>query len=723
MRNRTITASVAVLILAAGNLSNISSPALAAPVCRTAPILNQTPDNSWTPTAGVSVRTWNFARGVSHNGPEATRVSVATANLESFDLKPLHSGFPTVSSPYTMVTKNNAYAAINTDFFDLSWPAFAWGPVVTNRVPEYMPLVYINGEWRSDWLKVVGTVEAIPDKAGGYTTTGRLKTGLNEIELGGLNLKTLPTDSVIVYNPDFVGKTPKGGATLVVQNGVVIESFSAGRSISVPSGTKVIQAVGRGATKIRKVGVQPSAEVKIDGPISKGFVSKGTLTAAKRNFSIVGVNLPSLKNGATIFNKNWKARRTPKGALTWVIANEKIVKVFKTGSTVKPTSDTTVVQFIQPSKAARTVVRGSETNISHSVPSTLKGYRTSGVVSATAGDIPIEAINLAVPNPKNALVFDSNWKSETPQGAITLKVQDNTIIEVDSDGNTSRPTSGQYVIQIPALLADLAGNFSTATSAVIELDLPSTRVNALTSTLIRSNSQLVVGSETIPIGAINYQRIASDQASLFNGNWLSRNRDRLTQAGKSSVVIREGKIAAIYPSGANLFANTTDTIIQFPRLFRPQVSAWTVGTPVTIELSVESKNKKDLINAFGRGRPNLNDGVIVTACDPYDDGVRPRTSIGWDAAGNVWLITGSPTGSNLDNDGYRNGGATVLQMAHWLQQLGATDAVSFDGGGSTWMMRNSPDGPRRVDMADPGNSNNPWIRPVPVSLGIVDRTD
>jgi hypothetical protein len=62
-------------------------------------------------------------------------------------------------------------------------------------------------------------------------------------------------------------------------------------------------------------------------------------------------------------------------------------------------------------------------------------------------------------------------------------------------------------------------------------------------------------------------------------------------------------------------------------------------------------------------------------------------------------------------------------MAQWLKQLGATEAVSFDGGGSTWMMRNSPDGPRRVDMADPGNSNNPWIRSVPVSLGIVDRTD
>ena len=710
-------------MLAAGSLSQISSPALAAPQCRSAPKLSSTPSNSWTPTAGVSVRTWNFAQGVSHNGREATRVSVATANLESFDLKPMHSGFPTVSNPFTMVSRNNAYAAINTDFFNLSWPAFAWGPVVTDRVPEYIPLVYSRGEWRSEWLKAVGTVKAIPDKAEGYVTTGRLKTPWNDIALGGVNLKILPTNTVIAYDKDFVGNTPKGDATLVVQNGVVIDSFAAGRSIPVPSGAKVIQAVGRSATSIRTVGVQPRAEIKMDGPISKGFATKGTLKASKGKFSVVGVNLSSLKNGATIFNKNWKARSTPKGALTWVIANDRIVKVFKSGSTVKPTSETTVVQFIQPSKAAKAVMPGAATNLSHSVPSTARGYRTSGDIRAAAGDIPLEAINLTLANPKNALIFDSNWKTETPKGAITLKIQDNTIVEVDLDGNTSRPAPGQYVVQIPARLTELASTFSAETSAVIELDLPATRINALTSTLIRSDSKLVVGSETIPIGAINHNRIASNQASLYNVNWRSSNQDRLTQAGKSSVVIRDGKIAAVYRTGANLFVNDTDTIIQFPRLFRAQVSAWTVGTPVTIELSIESQNKKDLINAFGRGRPNLNDGEVVTACDPNDDGVRPRTSIGWDAAGNVWLITGSPTGSNLDNDGYRDGGATVIQMAQWLQQLGATEAVSFDGGGSTWMMRNSPDGPRRVDMSDPGNSNNPWIRSVPVSLGIVDRTD
>jgi hypothetical protein len=723
MRTRSIALSLAILISAAGNVSQVSSPALAAPQCLTAPMLSQTPDNSWAPTAGVSVKTWNFARGVSHPGPEATRVSVAQANLENFDLKPIHSGFPTVTNPFSLVTEHNAYAAINTDFFDLSWPAFAWGPVVRDRIPEYLPLVNDNGIWRAGWLKVVATTTAIPATADGYKTTGSLKTSGNEIPLDGVNLKTFPKNAAISYDTSFIGNTPKGESTLVVKNGLVIEAFPKGKSMPVPADSIVIQATGSRAASLRLIAVNPSAQMKIDGPIAKGFTTKGTVTVGKSKHAIVGVNLPGLKTGATVFNKHWKSSTTPRGSLTWVVKDEKVVKVFKTGSTVRPTSTTSVLQFVKPSASVRSVPAGASVKVSHSLPSTARGYRTSGVITAAAGIIPIEAINLAVANPRSALVFDSNWKSPTPRGSVTLKIANNVLVDVDPDGNTSQPATGEVVVQIPGPLVAVADEFSAETRATIEIDPPTDRINSLSSTLIRSDSTITVGNMAIPIGAINHNRIASDSATIYNKHWIGRNKDRLAQAGKSSVVVRDGKIAEIYQYGADLYVTQTDTVIQFPRVFRTQVSAWVIGTPVTIKLSIESKNSKELINAFGRGRPNLTSGQVVAQCDPNDDGVRPRTSIGWDNAGNVWLITGSPTGSNLSNDGYRDGGATVIQMAQWLQQLGATEAVSFDGGGSTWMMRNSSSGPRRVDMADPGNNDNPWIRWVPISLGIVDRED
>jgi hypothetical protein len=51
--------------------------------------------------------------------------------------------------------------------------------------------------------------------------------------------------------------------------------------------------------------------------------------------------------------------------------------------------------------------------------------------------------------------------------------------------------------------------------------------------------------------------------------------------------------------------------------------------------------------------------------------------------------------------GYRQGGSTSSQMALWLMQLGATDAVLLDGGGSTTMQINQPDsGWERFDLPD-----------------------
>jgi hypothetical protein len=316
-------------------------------------------------------------------------------------------------------------------------------------------------------------------------------------------------------------------------------------------------------------------------------------------------------------------------------------------------------------------------------------------------------------------VFDQDWNTSTPKGAVTITISNGVVTDVDSDGNTNQPQDGQYVIQVPQVFASTARSFATTTTAAVTLGEPTNRVRTLTSTYIRSNGKVTVGSDVIPIGALNHNRFAKEYASVFDNRWLGQDNNKLTIRAPSSVVVRNGLIAEIYPTGANLYTSATDTVIQFPWMYRSIVGSWTVGTPIDIDLSYEALNNKDLITVLGRGTPNITDGEIVVPCTWTNDGVRPRTSIGWDHEGHVWLVTSSPTGSGLDNDGYRDGGSTVHQMAEWLKQLGATDAVSFDGGGSTWMMRKAADGPHRVDMADPGDNWNPWIRYVPISLGIV----
>lgn len=72
--------------------------------------------------------------------------------------------------------------------------------------------------------------------------------------------------------------------------------------------------------------------------------------------------------------------------------------------------------------------------------------------------------------------------------------------------------------------------------------------------------------------------------------------------------------------------------------------------------------------------------------EPYDDAdpmlaeAHPRTLVGWNSAGTTWFVT---------VDGRRAGshGMTAAKAVAFLRQLGATDAVMLDGGGSTTFVR------------------------------------
>lgn len=82
----------------------------------------------------------------------------------------------------------------------------------------------------------------------------------------------------------------------------------------------------------------------------------------------------------------------------------------------------------------------------------------------------------------------------------------------------------------------------------------------------------------------------------------------------------------------------------------------------------------------------LKDGKRV-AWDTSDSKIRnrhPRTLLGWNDAGDRWLVTvdGRQPGHSI--------GVTMAEAADYLEHLGATDAVNFDGGGSSTFVTARP---------------------------------
>jgi len=729
---KSSSAGVAVSVIACVVIASTASTASATPRsswvggCLAAPALtNSHLSNSYVPTTGVDVKTYDFAVNESNNDGETTRVSIATASLQSFGVSAVQGDIPSLAPPAQLLEQANGWAGINAGFFDLWGAPFEWGPTINDGIPEYMPLIVSNGQWDADWLKAVGVRKVYPKAAEGYATSGQISSSTQDIAIAGLNLQAIGNNTAVVYDTRFVGTTPQGEATIVVTAGVVTATYPNGRAMAVPAGSRVIQAMGTKATLLRKLEAHPEAAVTFADPDVLGFAAKGSLKIGSTVALTRAVNLPTLIKGTTIYTRHFSGSKSPRGALTWIIKAKKLYRIYPTGIAIKPTSTTTVIQFVKPSAALRALKVGRSVTVVTGAPTTRTGFRTTGSVSAVPGSFPVSTINKNDALATGAQIFGQDWDVSTPAGAttITVNIADSHIVKVDSDGNSDIPEAGQYVIQVPAAYAGIARSFKTRNTATVSVNPPASSSRQFATTFIRMRGSITNGAASIPIGALNYRMTADNWATAYNKHWQGENGDQVTVAASTTIFVRNGKILDINHSGtASKLRQTGDVVIQVPSNYVSTANSWSAGDNVTVDLGYQTKGNYELITALGRGAEGLRSSVIMTTCSGGTDGIRPRTALGWNLAGRIWLVTASPAIPDPNNGGYRTGGATIHQMSEWLRELGATDSVLFDGGGSTAMVRASGSGTHRVDLPDAVN-DFPWVRSVPTLLAIVPKAN
>ena len=707
-------------------------------VCDTPPVLGN-PENTYTPKPGVGVTTWKFNAGVTHDSWEDTRISVASSSLNLFTWKIGRTLIPGYADPYESVITNDAAVAINSDFFNLYGDPLPWGPALENGKLIYFPLAYDpQTGYTPDWMKIAGVVSRLPDPADGWSTTGSVQLNSRSQIIAGLNLPSLPLDGVVIYDNRRPGGTPVGKVSILVSGNEIIDFDLAGKSYTPTAGQNVIQATGKAARDLRNKFANRGVTIDLGKPESHGFKSKGSITAGSTSAPLSFVNL--VGNKTSVFTPLWTGP-TPKKDLTWVLSGGKIKKIYKTGSAVSVLSKQTVVQFVNPSNSLKAQKIGSTVKVKYSRPSIKQGFLTHGIARIGASDFSITGINRQQGSNEISL-FTSDWKNKTPAGAVTIKIKDGKITGFFNAGRSVKVLAGEYILQVPDSLApDLRTSYIRPVTTVT-VDETAERIKTIAETKARYRSTLTVNGEKLFMGTLNYYLPdnqggailpPSNLGSVYDDNWRGSYGDGDTYAGKASIRVRDGVIHRIKKSGGSMSVEEPgDLVFQLGNNQAALVQDWAVGMAATFVSKYQTKNQEPYETFVGYGTKLIIDDSIVATCSNTGNQIRPRTAIGWNDAGQYWLMTASPASRDPNNSGYRTGGANYPQISRWLKSLGATHAVGLDGGGSTWMVRRTTNGAARVDLPEPNNncqrnqtdmSCNPWIRWVPFELMLVSAAE
>ena len=328
---------------------------------------------------------------------------------------------------------------------------------------------------------------------------------------------------------------------------------------------------------------------------------------------------------------------------------------------------------------------------------------TSGANSATVVGVNLRTI------PANSVVaFTPKNKSKTlPRGGYAILVSKGKVIMTYLKGTNIRPLSG-ILFQASGTAVAKLKKFMNGKPAAYKF--PSLTKSTLVADTVASTGYVLVGSTKLKITAVNYVGANSTGLTMYDKNFGTASMQ--TVGARTFAVDSQGVVQKVSLSRGTRYAigGSTYRVFQVAAAQAGLVAGLVPGQKLTIVNHFSSANHRNLINASGRGSLLLTNSANVEDCSGTSEEIRPRTVIGWNEAGEFWVAT-STMGRTWNDNYYRLGGSTIHQMGDWLKQFGATQAVSFDGGGSTAQFITLNGVVSRQDLPE-----NEWIRDIPIGM-------
>ncbi|MFF6914968.1 phosphodiester glycosidase family protein [Streptomyces sp. NPDC012466] len=226
-------------------------------------------------------------------------------------------------------------------------------------------------------------------------------------------------------------------------------------------------------------------------------------------------------------------------------------------------------------------------------------------------------------------------------------------------------------------------------------------------------------SETeLPLGGLNQYALPVGSVGAFTSEWGSASRVRATcgtdtdRAAPCStdvheVTVRDGEVvsAADTPGSGPIAAGTT--VLVGREAGARQLRKFSTGETVEIEHGLVAATDGAAYRLALGGYPVLTDGQPVPGLDSTTSAVRTAVGIA-DGGRHVLLLA-------LDGAAAYRSGLTIAEVAAAMRDLGAEDAFSLDGGGSSTLVARKP-GASEVSVRN--HPSGGAERPVPNGIGV-----
>ena len=327
-------------------------------------------------------------------------------------------------------------------------------------------------------------------------------------------------------------------------------------------------------------------------------------------------------------------------------------------------------------------------------------------LSNSSATVAVAGVNLRAIPSSSVIAYTAKYPTATtPRGAYAILVSGGRVTRAFPRGTASRPASGSIVFQAVGAGVGRLKRFLVGRPA--KYTVPTSMQNHLVAETVAPTGYVRIGSTNLPIKAINFEGANPSGANVYDSNFGGTQ----TVGAATFLTDLNGVVTAASPSrGVRYTLSSSRMVFQVASDFAYLVSSLKVGQKLTVVNRYSTAGHNNITEASGRGSLLLVDGNNVEKCSGTVEDIRPRTAIGWNEKGAFWVAT-TTMGQSWNDGGYRLGGSTVHQLGDWLKSMGATQAVSFDGGGSTTQFITLNGAVSRQDLPE-----NEWIRDIPVGM-------